>query len=255
VGSGDVEMYEKRLFSKEVLFFRYAPPFTKLDATVDRPKDPYPNPDPWHCSVYYYWWAFLRESEAYRQCCENSGSGKLASLYRDFGDIHANDFPTWWVNGGRNLFCEREGERVEPYEGDYRDHDHERRVLISVPVRKNLDRTVAELRALLQHLLPNRIGSNGNSTAKYVVETKPVLSSLHKILTVHRLVQENKHLTQHQIADLFGYKISGGGGANDPDVKQRKSIWVAQHVKKAATLIANVERGMFPVTTDTPNLK
>ena len=248
-------MYEKRLFSKEVLFFRYAPPFTKLDATVARPREPYLNADPWHCSVYYYWWAFLRESKAYRQCCENSGGGKLERLYKDFGDIHATDFSTWWVNGGRNLFCEREDERVEPYEGDYRDHNHERRVLISVPVKKNLDRTIAELRALLQHLLPNRIGSKGNSTAKYQVETKPVLSSLHKILTVHRLAQENKHLTQHQVADLFGYKFNGSTDADDSDVRQRKSIWVAQHVKKAATLIANVERGLFPVMTDTPKLK
>ena len=82
-----------------------------------------------------------------------------------------------------------------------------------------------------------------------------MLSSLHKILTVHRLAQENKHLTQHQVADLFGYKFNGSTDADDSDVRQRKSIWVAQHVKKAATLIANVERGLFPVMTDTPKLK
>lgn len=65
---------------------------------------PFPKAKPWQCSVYYFWWRFLKEHEGYRECCENGGEGPHAETYRDFGDIRGNDFRSWWKKSGRHLF-------------------------------------------------------------------------------------------------------------------------------------------------------
>lgn len=47
-------------------------------------------------SPYYWWWAYMRRNEDYLACCEYNGKGKLAKLYKDFGDIRTDDFRSWW---------------------------------------------------------------------------------------------------------------------------------------------------------------
>jgi hypothetical protein len=34
-------------------------------------------------SPYYWWWAYLRRNEDYLKCCEKSGKGKFAKLYKE----------------------------------------------------------------------------------------------------------------------------------------------------------------------------
>jgi hypothetical protein len=63
---GVAGMYAKMLFNKQLLYFRYAPPLTDLDgATDDRPNPPFRDAPKQCCSVYYYWWAFLKENVDY----------------------------------------------------------------------------------------------------------------------------------------------------------------------------------------------
>ena len=38
-------------------------------------------------SPYYWFWAYMRRNKEYIKCCDNNGAGKLAKLYKDFGDI------------------------------------------------------------------------------------------------------------------------------------------------------------------------
>lgn len=47
-------------------------------------------------SPYYWWWAYLKRNEDYIKCCENNGKGKLAKLYKDFGDVRGDEFYLWW---------------------------------------------------------------------------------------------------------------------------------------------------------------
>ena len=93
-------MFEKRLFNREVLRFIYAPPFTELDdvSEDDKPKAPFNGAPFFMRSGYYYWWAFLRENEEYIACCNLSGKGQHAELYKDFGDVRSDDFFSWWKN-------------------------------------------------------------------------------------------------------------------------------------------------------------
>lgn len=58
-------------------------------------------------SPYYWWWVYLRRNKDYLKCCENSGKGKYAKLYKDFGDVREDDFKKWWKEKGVELFSER----------------------------------------------------------------------------------------------------------------------------------------------------
>lgn len=55
-------------------------------------------------SVYYWWWAYLRHNKRYLTCCENGGTGRLAALYRDFGDVRGDSFKDWWATGNRGAY-------------------------------------------------------------------------------------------------------------------------------------------------------
>ena len=110
-------MYEKVLEERKIMFFRHCPPIANLDdVSSARPQEPFKEAAGYKCSVFYYWWAFLRENAAYRACCDEHGQGPLQDLYSFFGDVRGDDFVAWWsfgANGrgggsyaGRDLFCE-----------------------------------------------------------------------------------------------------------------------------------------------------
>ena len=89
-------------------FFIHAPPFKGmrsketgeyLSKRLARIQPPFNDAKPWQCSVYYYWWEFLKRHEGYKDCCARNGAGRYKKLYADFGDIHAfetKDFWAWW---------------------------------------------------------------------------------------------------------------------------------------------------------------
>ena len=43
-------------------------------------------------SPYYWWWAYLKRNQDYLECCANGGEGRLAHLYKDFGDVRDKEF-------------------------------------------------------------------------------------------------------------------------------------------------------------------
>ena len=107
-------MYRKALVGGEFLYFVHAPPQTDLDTKPEarRPTAPNPSDGKLRASVYFYWWAFLRLNEEYIDCCKRGGTGKMAKLYRDFGDIRdgtrkstdpksragqVDEFREWWI--------------------------------------------------------------------------------------------------------------------------------------------------------------
>ena len=81
----------------------------------------------WETSVYFWWWAYLRQNERYLECCNSLGDGDLSQLYEIFGDVRGEDFRAWWkepiegIDRGAFLFAEpatntirlmKEGERA-----------------------------------------------------------------------------------------------------------------------------------------------
>ena len=57
-------------FKDRPLHFAYAWPVKdpKRSKRV-LPPPPFPEAEPWQCSVYYYWWEYLRRHEGYKRTC------------------------------------------------------------------------------------------------------------------------------------------------------------------------------------------
>lgn len=57
--------------------------------------------------AYQCWYEFLKRSPRYKECCLRGGTGDLAELYADFGDIHNRPWPEWWATH-QDLFSDVE---------------------------------------------------------------------------------------------------------------------------------------------------
>lgn len=241
-------MYEKKLIGRRPLYFRYAPPLTDLDAysVDDLPKLPFKGALPYQRSVYYYWWLFLKEHEGYRACCEAGGTGEYASLYADFGDVRDDDFIAWWKGGGRLLFCIPQDDPIHLYPSAEFTLNEDNRVVVSLPVDRDVDEMLAELKQLLKPLRKHVPVRDDGKRAKYEVATKPVLSSLHQHWQVWRLKKQKPDMKLHEIADEVGITADDKEGK---DPKQLKAIIVSRYKRQAETLIEYVGKGIFPITS------
>ena len=208
-------------------------------------------------SVYYYWWAFLKRNKDYLACCETGGTGELAELYADFGDVRGNDFKAWWTDGGRGvrLFAEPPTANIEvlesgaatPYEAEY----------LTLALPKNLPkryllRRVRELLAKEE----NHPGARGKqharmSKAKYQVKGQPNLAGLALLLRVYDFRAANPQLTLWQVGDLLprfmlGNKIkSTDTHAEIVNKRNVLSASVARYLKKAELRVENTSNGLF----------
>ena len=111
------EVWLRRRQRMTTLYYQYAPPVFQADdedLTADtNVKPPFKDASGWMCSVYYYWWEFLRLDANYMQRSETqAASGN--QVMQDFGYPDAfGGFEGWWRRVGRHLFC-------EPYERSIR---------------------------------------------------------------------------------------------------------------------------------------
>lgn len=263
-------MYAKQLMRGQVLFFRYAPPLTQLDVRVDesdRPTKPHKDAKPFECSVYYFWWAYLRENAEYMECCANSGTGALADLYKDFGDVRGDNFMRWWRSGARELFCEPPKGEIEFFIEPPVNHDNDNRLLLSLPMTGDLELSIKELRAKLKPIFARERQrmrdaarasgddsalKKGASLARFPVHAKPVLTSLYSYLRVMQVKKAEPDLSPHEIAEKAGFLNMISGREDDPSLVKRR---VKQYEHKAANLIANVAEGRFPDFSKHPNAR
>ena len=243
-------MYEKQLLGRKVRYFRYAPPLTKLDDTSDdrRPNPPYRNAPLYTHSVYYFWWLFIKEHEGYLACCASGGKGEYAQLYADFGDVRGDDFMAWWRSTGRDLFCEPPQPEIEVLTADPKGFDFESRVLLSVPMTGDIQRTVAELRELLLPTLKRMTTKDlRKSLARYQVASKPVLTSLYQHWLAWRARKEHPNASLHELADLAGIAADAGSDGKDRRSKMLKANKIKRYLSGSEELIKNVVLGKFPL--------
>lgn len=240
-------MYEKQLLGRKPLLFRHAPPLTGLDdySPEELPKPPFKNAKSWQISVYYFWWLFLREHEGYRATCEAGGKGDYSILYRDFGDVRDDNFMAWWKKTGRYLFCEPQDEPIHVHPSAEFNLDDPSRVVVSIPVARDVNDVLAELKQLLKPLRKQVRVKDSSGEPRYPVLAKPVLSSLHQHYQVHQLRKQHPKKPLHELADLAGITVDDKDGA---DPKQVKAIVVSRYIKQAKCLIEHVGKGQFPIT-------
>ena len=255
-------MYEKMLYGRKILYFRHAPPFTGLDDVSGRDtRPPYEGAPGYQCSIYYYWWAFLRLSQPYRKCCERNGEGELSRLYSFFGDVRDDDFMRWWRFGGhkprrhsgRRLFANGSRDpivavgdpKARELEGDH--------LVLRVPVTDDLTRLTAEFKQLMRPIVEGRIQERGLQKHEALFEVtsdSPNLKSLHNILVAHQTKEANPDIKRYELAERLGIaqKIKGQRGDVNHDIAVYSAL--SRPLRKAHLLIKNAEIGRFPDFTD-----
>lgn len=195
----------------------------------------------------------MREWDAYTECCANGGTGPLAKLYDDFGDLRGLEdihFMGWWKEGGRLLFCEPEDQGVEFLPSAPIHHDDENRVLISVPVSGDLDRILAEIRNKLGDQIRDRRKPGTNaSSAKYKVVGSPLLRVLEKQLRIYRLRDSYDQLSNVEIAYKVGI-VKETDKSFNPDTVTAQ---VSTYYKEARNIVGNLVTKQFPLTEASQN--
>ena len=219
-------------------------------------------------SPYYWWWAFLRRSEAYIKCCEKGGKGPLANLYGDFGDVRSDDFRQWWTedNRGPNL-CGEKGLSVRfgPLAGPEDWHPSwtsEKALVIAIPLNMNK----RKIKSLVSNLIESRIESrrgrkalrDAHSTATYPLARNYSARNLGKALEIYDMWIKSK--TGPKEEKLYLWEIGVAARLNKIFVKNATSkdkhdryvgrnnlnASVLRYVREAQKHIAGVEKGIFP---------
>ena len=217
---------------------------------------------PYEQSAYYLWWKFLQLNQKYKECCENEGKGELSEMYKDFGDIYATDFKTWWQTGNRgiNLFGEELMDKIRVVK-KAEDLNFDKGILtINIPIDLPKTFIINELNKILDKAGKKSAklqtpDINKVSTAKYQIVGKSSQQSLERSFSIYTNKQknQNKSLWQCAIDAKCGFlkepdaKMSKK--INDEDIRRQKvnlqNIGTVYY-KRAEKIIREVEEGKFP---------
>lgn len=238
------------------LKFIYAPPSGR--GRHKMPKPPYSGAPSWQCSVYYFWWEFLRRSQRYRKCCDEGGKGRLSGLYRDFGDVRDPKFDRWW-HAHAHIFAEPPASMpyVETQQWTYSDAGDTYCIVVSRELQ--VSTAVRRARRLIAQQAQKSAGSV-KSRADYPVATKPVLRGLYVALRVWDERTRHPSATWVEVADRAGIKaemsreeraIIADKTSFKADIlkkqRRRKEQEAQRHFRIAGQYIENVAKGLFPL--------
>ena len=218
-------------------------------------------------SPYYYWHAYLKRNAEYLECCANGGTGRLAELYKDFGDVRSASFREWW--GGK----ERRGGKLfgeTPQVGIQRLSSKDEwqaawgsdTVVIAVNMNEARRKLQKQFATLLQ-TVPAKKGRKSQrallntSTAKYKLYRNYTTHNLKVMLAVYDAWLENQQLPkQNRLTNWeLGEKLKLVQSAmpekhdNDYDVIDKHNLMsgtVSRMVSRARLIIANTANGEFP---------
>ena len=216
-------------------------------------------------SPYYWWYQFLRLNKDYAATCKRGGRGQLSSLYRDFGDVFALDFKTWWT-ARDHLFAEpREGYRmvVAKSAEDLAPFDSEDVINLVVPLtrtRRSLAKSFKFL--VLSKVALGRKGVNvATSGAQYRLSGKWHIGALQTAHRVYMARQESvargERLPWADIAIRAKipmiYAQSSVGRRKDSDLRRTLTILAMRHYRRAEQFIAASVTRSFPYHTSSSN--
>jgi len=211
----------------------------------------------------YWWFLTLQASDEYLLCCRNQGKGKLANLYRDFGNIDKKSFAQWWANQGRKIFAERknlkEVEAIEDRHQLERLSIHEDRLIIEVPLTLRRQTAIRQIGKKLKKAYESRDAVDiwEQSTAKrQVIKSKVRMSTVRMLLNVWQIRNEHPTFSNYQIGqkakidlDILA-RTTDGDQIDEALERRRMQIAVSRYLAQARNLIANAEKGIFPSLQD-----
>lgn len=246
--------------SLEQMTFACAPPKMRPEQVVrSAPTPPYKGAPGYKCSVYYYWWRYLRLSTDYRRTCEQGGFGACSRLFDDFGDLYQMGFPEWWEQHW-HLFAEPPAAVIA--DDDTVFDDGADIMTIKVDRSRGPDAIKRSLEALhLQLHHPERSSTQTRSAANYPVFARPILMTLHRQLQVYKLKTQFTDAPDAQIADWAGVTVSNkldgmterqlvkAGISTDrlhANMRRAKNRVVQRDYRITCSMIKNAAKGVFP---------
>ncbi len=260
--------------------FIHAPPFKGIRSRetgeyiskrLARIQPPFHDAKSWQCSVFYFWWEFLRRHEGYRDCCERGGEGRYKKLYADFGDVHAfqtKDFWKWWsdkieadLTRGQYLFAEPVARRIEVTDKSLNDQT-DGMLTVQIPLEVRTTQLVRGFRKVLNDHKEDVAAARKISRALYPVAAKVRLVSLHNTLRVWDVWNEHKHRKKkYELAELAGLNVnrvvdgwtvemlkrdSMSYKKEEREIRRRQTASFNRHLAAAQDYIENVAKGSFP---------
>jgi hypothetical protein len=224
-------------------------------------------------SPYYWYWAYMRRNNEYIKCCANNGKGKLAKLYKDFGDIRSDDFAKWW--GGKNqkgsyLFGEVPNEvnltqikSKDEWSEGWGDSVAIIAINLNVGKRKLQQYFAKFLNSAHKGRQGRKSMRSVSSTARYKLYRNYSVENLKKMLAAYDAWMKNESLPKDQRLSMWqvGESINLVPAAMPPrhkdyklqdNVKMRHNtmtVAMSRYVNQAKIIIANTSLGVFPKST------
>ncbi len=215
-------------------------------------------------SPYYWWWAFLRRNQRYMDCCNNNGSGELAALYKDFGDVRDDDFRLWWNAHGIALFREQPKElfvKELTSKEEWLDEWQASQVLVvAVPLslpKNQIDKFFARLLKARHGGQRGRkaLSDSDASSARYPLNRNVSVLTLKTQLAVYDAIEANKVADRKRaLADIgislrlqpHNTPVSNDSPSTVADKRIQLSSTVSRYYKQARLIIAATADGVFP---------
>ena len=167
--------------------------------TKNRPKPE----SAWKCSVYYWWWEYLRRNADYQSASKSTDKGEFAALFEDFG-VLGDDFQAWWRDHGAHLFAEPPAEDTVRVleQGEIVPNGT---ITITFPLnlpKKHLEKRFKEL------LMKEHQGKRGRqmaklSQARYRFKGQPNLHAIELGLRVYDHRMKNPGMPLWQVGDTL----------------------------------------------------
>jgi hypothetical protein len=222
---------------------------------------PFAGAERWKCSVYYFWWEYLRRHQGYKTTCANGGNGEYANLFKDFGDIHSTDFPTWWWQH-LQLFTVVGDIRIGQDPVRARKELRPGHLLIEIPFARTTAQMARVFRHELEEVMRNGLKSKMLEAIRYVPAARCYLPALFDHLRVWDARQQNPLASPAELADLaqldvtLPFEVSDiqrlrREGLSVRDLERHnaraKQLAVQRHLRVAQQYIDNAALGQFPV--------
>ncbi len=222
-------------------------------------------------SIYFLWWCFLRESDAYKKCCQSGGQGTLNKLFLDFGDVHATDFENWWktIDRGANLFSEPTNSAAWAVDSssDLGSVDFSRSLVVVIPIMRSHKTMLSGVARLLRSRLLKERGrsSEGSgaknkrvlkrinlvrelrarSLAKYRIHGEYKIESLRLALRVFQQCRTGG-FPMWKIGDRVGVLVRSKSDTKTEEGRRLLTQTTWRYKRDAKKIIENVEKGVFP---------
>ncbi len=211
----------------------------------------------------------MRRNQDYLDCCANEGKGRLADLYKDFGDVRDKEFRVWWQEDrrGSRLFGEQQLE-VKFHEMDSSaewdaDWTKDKVMVVAFPLAVGKRRLMGEIRKLLDKRHTGKQGrpalSKVESTARYKLSRNYTTANLETALKVYdEWVENNAKPKAEQIKQWeIGVELKLNKLAIKDaysNLKQDRAVGrnllgalVKRYLTQAQKTIKSLEAGVFPV--------